>query len=132
MDFLQISSIFCDFDRFVWFAWIPGCPISKDGAGGLLTNSPLVVARLVRRQDMRSQGGFPVDFIDFLGFSYICVDFRSGAPLTNSPLVLARLVRRQDLRSRGAFSMDFKICIDFMDSWSPRSDDDDFYEYTKL
>ena len=38
------------------------------GRGALLTNSPLVFARLLRRQDLRSQGGFSMDFIDFLGF----------------------------------------------------------------
>ena len=43
-------------------------PELRHGPGGLLTNSPLVFARLVRRQDLRSQGAFSMDFIDFLGF----------------------------------------------------------------
>ena len=65
MDFLWISSILHDFDRLVWISWIPGRPTPKHGPGGLLTNSPLVLARLVRRQDLRSQGGFSMDFVDF-------------------------------------------------------------------
>ena len=43
-------------------------PEVRDGHWGLLTNSPLVLARLVRRQDLKSQGGFSMDFIDFLRF----------------------------------------------------------------
>ena len=43
-------------------------PELRHGPGGLLTNNPLVLARLVTRQDLGSQGGFSMDFIDFLGF----------------------------------------------------------------
>ena len=68
MDFLWISSILRDFDK---ISWIPGGPrfnTGLHGSGALLTNSPLVLARLVRRQDLKSQDGFSMDFIDFLGF----------------------------------------------------------------
>jgi hypothetical protein len=71
VDFLWISSIFLDFDRFGWISWIPGArgpSTPLDGSGALLSNSPLVLARLVRRQDLRSQGGLSIDFIDFLRF----------------------------------------------------------------
>ena len=67
MDFLSILN---DFDRSLNFtdSCVPRSKTGLHGPGGLLTNSPLVFARLVRRQDLKSQDGFSMDFIDFLGF----------------------------------------------------------------
>ena len=62
--FHRFYKILIDLYRFHGFLE-PGV---RHGHWGLLTNSPLVLARLVRRQDLRSQGGFSLGFIDFPGF----------------------------------------------------------------